>query len=93
AAVRAGAIVGDLMRRDVVTVEKADPLRKAANLMKGHRTGCIPVVERGRVVGVVTIGDMLSALGRGIGRSAEAGRPPLHHRTPHKKMHVSSGRW
>ncbi|HEY7288563.1 MAG TPA: CBS domain-containing protein [Vicinamibacterales bacterium] len=55
ATVRRNVRVGDLMDRHVVLVSPNETLRKAANLMRGHLIGCLPVIDNERLVGVVTI--------------------------------------
>ena len=92
-AVRARAAVRDLMDSHFACVTRADTVRKAANLMRGHKTGCLPVVERGRLLGVVTIGNLLEILGHGIERPNHEARAALHHRVAHRKAATSSGRW
>lgn len=66
--IRKGKSVADLMTRNVVTVDSHTTIRQAANLMRGRTVGCLPVVEDGRVVGIVTITDILDQLGRGSTR-------------------------
>ena len=92
-ALRAGTRVGDLMNRHFVSVTREETVRKAANLMMGHLTGCLPVIERGRLVGVVTVVDMLKVIGKGVDRPAPRPRVPIHHRVPHKKARSATGRW
>ncbi len=59
------ASVESLMASRVVTIAPEATLREAANLLRGHVIGCLPVVVDGRLVGIVTISDVLDALGRG----------------------------
>jgi CBS domain-containing protein len=54
--------VRDAMTWDVVTIEPQAPLARAAALMYEGRIGCLPVVERKRLVGMVTERDVLKAL-------------------------------
>ena len=90
--VRAGKTVADLMDHHVVTIGREDTIRKAANLMNGRLIGCLPVIHRGKLVGVVTISDMLKAVGRGIDRPSHESRAATHYRVPHRKT-GSTGRW
>jgi acetoin utilization protein AcuB len=48
--------------RDVPAVGPDVPLEEAAQLMAENKTTCLPVVEEGKLVGVVTETDMLHAL-------------------------------
>ena len=93
ASVRAGRTVADLMTPHAVTIAPTDTIRKAANLMRGRTIGCLPVVDRGRLVGIVTTSDLLEALGRGIDRPAKAERPSATHRVPHRKSPGVGGVW
>jgi acetoin utilization protein AcuB len=54
--------VRDAMTWDAVTIEPEAPLARAAALMFEGRFGSLPVVERGRLVGIVTERDVLKAL-------------------------------
>jgi len=92
-AVRAGAIVADLMDRHFVAIGRNDTVRSAANLMRGRGIGCLPVVDRGRLVGVVTVADMLAVIGGGADRPSHEKRATLSHRVPHRKALASTGRW
>ena len=54
--------VGEVMSKDVVTVEPSATLEEAARLMRRHQIGCLPVVKPDRVlVGLVTETDLLEA--------------------------------
>jgi CBS domain-containing protein/ribosome-associated translation inhibitor RaiA len=66
--VRRGRTVRDLMTAQIATATPATTLRKAANLMHGRLIGSLPVLEDGRLVGIVTATDVLQALGRGSTR-------------------------
>ncbi len=70
AAVRGGHTVRDLMTKQVASAKPSTTLRQAANLMRGRLIGSLPVVEGGRVVGIVTATDVLEELGRGSSRPA-----------------------
>ncbi len=85
--------VADVMATDVVTVARHETIRKAANLMRGRTIGCLPVVERGKLVGIITTSDLLRILGRGLDRPARGTRAFLHYRVPHRKAAMPSGKW
>ena len=94
AALRKDRTVDDLMTREVVTVPPETPLRKAANLMRGRSIGCLVVVDDHRAVGIITVADLLSLIGRGSERPvAKTKRWTLKHRTPHRKKTHPTGMW
>jgi acetoin utilization protein AcuB len=55
------AKVRDIMTWGVLTVRPGTPLRDAARLMHQHKIGALPVVERDRVVGMLTETDVVKA--------------------------------
>lgn len=93
ASARRGRTVEELMSGQVVTVPPSATVRKAANLMRGRSIGCLVVTDRGRVVGIITVSDLLELLGRGIDRPATDRRPSLRHRVPHRKQRTAAGVW
>lgn len=56
---RPTATVADVMRREVVTVEPAMPIRQVVELMLGKTYRALPVVDGGRLVGIVTNSDLV----------------------------------
>ncbi len=50
--------VRDFMTRSVITVGPDEPVIAVAQLLLRHRIGGVPVVEEGRVVGVITESDL-----------------------------------
>ncbi len=50
--------IGDIMTREVVTVSPDTPIIEVAQLLLDRRIGGVPVVEHGRVVGVITESDL-----------------------------------
>jgi acetoin utilization protein AcuB len=54
-------LVGDRMRRDVVTIDRETSLRRAWRVMAHHRIRHLPVVEGRHLVGVVTDRDLRQA--------------------------------
>jgi acetoin utilization protein AcuB len=58
--------VGDLMTRDAVTLEASRPIEEAISLLAGRQFRHIPVVEGGRLVGVLSDRDVLRALVRNL---------------------------
>ncbi len=48
------AAVSDLMKTDVITVSPDTPTLEAIHLMRRYRIGCLPVLQDGKLVGVLT---------------------------------------
>lgn len=92
-AIREGVAVQDLMTRHPVTIAPHDTIRRVSNLMRGRTIGCLPVLDGKKLVGIVTLTDLLTILGRGIDRPAQPERRGLHHRVPHRKGHGAFGVW
>ncbi|MCE9636599.1 MAG: CBS domain-containing protein [Planctomycetes bacterium] len=90
AAVRRGATVESLMSRGAVTAAPDDTVRQAANQMRGRSLGCLPVVSGKRLVGILTVSDVLELVGRGVQRPIERGtRRSLSRRGPGRDAHHS----
>lgn len=53
-----GLPVSDIMTRRCVTVSPADDVRQAAQLMSGEQIRRLPVVEDGKIVGLLSLGDL-----------------------------------
>jgi CBS domain-containing protein len=54
-----GRAVGELMTRGVVTCSPADTIGHVAKLMTQRRIRHVPVKEGGRLVGIVSVGDVV----------------------------------
>jgi acetoin utilization protein AcuB len=65
---RKNRLVVELMTEHAVTATPRTTVRDAANLLRGHVIGCLPVLDKGKVVGIVTVTDLLELLGRGAAR-------------------------
>jgi CBS domain-containing protein len=61
--------VRDAMSRPVVIADPRTNVRQAANLMRGNRIGCLPIVDDGRPVGMITVSDLLDLIGKGVTRA------------------------
>jgi CBS domain-containing protein len=59
-----GRTVRDVMSPKVITVGKETPLGEVVRLMEEHDVKRIPVVDDGRVVGIVSRADLMCALGK-----------------------------
>ena len=53
-----------VMTPNPLVITPTTPLRDAAALMNGNKVGCLPVVEGGRLVGILTVIDVLAVLVR-----------------------------
>jgi CBS domain-containing protein len=56
-----GLTVASLMTRDVVVGVPQDDLASAGSTMTERRIRHLPVVEKGRLVGIISIGDIVKA--------------------------------
>lgn len=63
--------VGEIMTRGVITIGPAFPVEEAARLMVQEKIGALPVMDGGRLVGIVTETDVLALFVRAMG----AGEP------------------
>lgn len=54
--------VKDIMTRDVLTVAPEAPLHEIAEILERHGIKRVPVVEEGRVVGIVSRANLIQAL-------------------------------
>jgi CBS domain-containing protein len=54
----------EIMKTDPVTVSSITPTLEALELMRSHKVGCLPIVDDGRLVGIVTSYDFLDASAR-----------------------------
>ena len=52
--------VDQVMSRNVISVAPTCPLEEAASLMVKHKIGSLPVLEEGRLVGIITETDIFS---------------------------------
>ena len=79
------ALVEDVMSRTIVTVGPETPLPHAAELMLRNSVGSLPVLECGRLVGILTRSDVLRWIarppGEHIDRRSGARPRPRRNRT------------
>jgi CBS domain-containing protein/gamma-glutamyl:cysteine ligase YbdK (ATP-grasp superfamily) len=68
--------VRDIMRTDPVTVSSTTPTLEAIEIMRSHKFGCLPVVDNGRLVGIVTSYDFLDASARLFVRELKSKETP-----------------
>jgi acetoin utilization protein AcuB len=55
-------LVSEVMSSEPVTANPRDPIELAADVMREKQISCLPVVENGNLVGIVTSTDMMKAL-------------------------------
>lgn len=67
---------GKIMSRDVLTADPDTLVVDAAKRMRAHKIGCLPVLEDGLLVGLVTEADFLDLLIRALEGSST---PPTDH--------------
>jgi CBS domain-containing protein len=52
-------LIKDVMKKRVISVKPDTPIKDAAHLMAAKKIGCVPVVESGTLVGLLTTTDIL----------------------------------
>ncbi len=67
--------IGDVMTCHLWVIDEDAPLRQARSLMVGHGIHDLPVVRKGRSVGVLTDRDVKRALDPELGLPRAAGLP------------------
>jgi acetoin utilization protein AcuB len=66
--------VAELMTRTVITIGPAAPVEEAARLMVMEKVSALPVLEAGRLVGIVTETDVLTLFVRAMGAGVPSTR-------------------
>ena len=51
--------LSDIMQKELITIEPERSIRSAALLLQKHKIGSLPVLEEGRLVGIVTDTDFV----------------------------------
>ena len=57
-------VVKEVMGSDVITTTPDTPLAEAARMLTERKIGCLPVVDGGRLVGIITEGDFVALAAR-----------------------------
>jgi len=52
-------LVADIMNKNVITVEPSKTIEEAVNLMTEHKIKKLPVVDGGKLVGIITASDII----------------------------------
>lgn len=55
--------VAEIMTPDPISVTESTPVLEAAGIFKSHNFQSLPVVENGKLVGIITTRDLISYLG------------------------------
>lgn len=85
--------VEDVMTSPAITCSPHLTLRQAANLLRGRTMGCLPILEDGKIVGIVTTTDLLDLVGAGAERPVpKTRRWILKDRGPRRKPFAGRGR-
>ncbi len=71
------ALIEGVMMREPHTAAPDDPVEEAAREMHRLRIGCLPVLDEGTLVGMVTVTDLLAALLRLTGADTQSARLAL----------------
>lgn len=82
--------VDDWMSRNVMTVSPETTLGEAEELMKKHRIRHLPVVETGRLVGLVSQRDLLRASIDGLSGPAPKGISDLRRSVALRRLMVTN---
>jgi len=64
--------IGAMMTAYAVKATPDMPVRQAANVMRGWNIGCLPVIDDGKLVGIVTVSDLLRIVAEGAEKPAAA---------------------
>src|ERR1043166_4976991 len=80
--------VGNVMTPNLIIATPRMTVREAANLLRGHMIGCLPVMENGKVKGIITITDLLNLFGRGTQtpRRGQFRRPEYQMKPPMRSV-------
>jgi acetoin utilization protein AcuB len=69
-----GVLVEEAMTPDPVTIRSGADLDEAARLLISRKIGCLPVVDHGRLVGIITETDLLGVVTEIMGLLANSSR-------------------
>lgn len=81
----------DIMARYVVSVRDDAELRDVADILDNHRIKRVPVVREGRLLGIITRGDLVRALSQvQISKTAKTIDNAALHKTLHDRIRTQS---
>jgi acetoin utilization protein AcuB len=70
----ASRVIADIMTRTVITIGRQAPVEEAARVMLDERISALPVVEAGRLAGIVTETDVVGLFVRVMGAGEPSSR-------------------
>jgi CBS domain-containing protein len=68
-----GALARDVMTEEVVTIAPDEDVEEVASLMVKHRVNPVPVVDGGRLVGIVSRADIIGMMARDLDEAPPGG--------------------
>jgi CBS domain-containing protein len=69
-------VIRDVCNHNVESVESGDPVAKAVKIMSGSAIRRLPVIDDGRLVGIVTLGDLAMERDPGSALASISEAPP-----------------
>ena len=60
-----GLLVRDIMSHDVITIDEETPVNEIAMLLTERKIKRVPVIDNGKLVGIVSRGDIVHAVAQG----------------------------
>lgn len=66
--------IADVMSADPEVVGPKATVQEVANRMRGRSIGCLPVFDGKRVLGIVTVSDLLELIGKGLEKPIVRGK-------------------
>jgi acetoin utilization protein AcuB len=87
-----GRLVREFMSAPVTTASPHTTVRQAANLLRGQGIGCLPIVSGGKLVGIVTVSDLLDLIGSGAEHLPSASRHWEEKHRGHRRARYVPGR-
>jgi predicted transcriptional regulator len=61
-----GIHVSEIMRKGVITAKKTDTVQKAAGMMKKSKIGRVVVIDKGKIIGILTDSDIIDVVSKGM---------------------------
>ena len=83
--------VRDIMTPEPLTVSSTTPTLEALEIMRRNRIGCLPVLDDGRLVGIVTSYDFLDASAQLFKEQLTIKSVSLTHNTEMKTLSAGRG--